>query len=46
MEVGNEPSVSPENLKQLIAKETKAATSELLKEMKKIQQHTINLKSP
>ena len=46
MDVGNEPSVSPENLKQLIAKETKAATSELLKEMKKLQQQITNFKSP
>ena len=46
MEVGNEPTVSPENLKQLIAKETKAATSDLLKEIKKLQQQVINFKSP
>ena len=46
MEVGNEPSVSPENLKELIAKETKAATSALLNEMKKLQQQVMNLKSP
>ena len=46
MEVGNEPSVSHENLKQLIAKETKAATANLLKEMKKLQQQIVTLKSP
>ena len=33
MEVGNELSVTPENLKELVAKETKLATAALLKEL-------------
>ena len=33
MAVGNEPSVSPENLKELIAKESKIANANLLKEI-------------
>ena len=33
MKVGNELNVTPENLKELVAKETKLATATLLKEL-------------
>ena len=37
MDVSNEPSVTPENLKELVAKETKLATAALLKQVNKLQ---------
>ena len=37
MDVSNEPSVTPENLRELVAKETKLATAALLKQVTKLQ---------
>ena len=44
MDVGNEPSVTSENLQQLIAKESKKVTESLQKEVLKLKQLVNNLK--
>ena len=45
MEVGNEPSVTPENLKELVAKESKKVNESLQKEITKLKLQVNNLKS-
>ena len=44
MEVGNEPSVTPKNLRELVAKESKKVNESLLKEITKLKLQVNNLK--